>query len=288
MWDLRVSESLSVSRIIVHVPPKLERTGEPYPKDVVGEWRKVYGPTFDPRVVVNYVDEDAGPLTKWIGVGTVELHPDDVVLVIDDDIHYGRGHLRRLYDALVLAEATLRSPNHTGRSIAQLITGGSASDAVVVAVAVLDFSYYMPSNMAYVPRWAGLNANVSASAGWPQAPQPLPGYPGTSLRHDGFHYLEAWGGVALRAKTLSPAVTQEARGLSRLSKECWASDDVVISAAFLAHAVPLLYIDPKPPKDENFYDYPVSLALAGLKNDSGGHLVKYPRCLRAIDGALFE
>lgn len=75
MWDLRVSESLSVSRIIAHVPPKLERTGEPYPKDVVGEWRKVYGPTFDPRVVVNYVDEDAGPLTKWIGVGTVELHP---------------------------------------------------------------------------------------------------------------------------------------------------------------------------------------------------------------------
>lgn len=294
LWDLQLTSLLNVSRIIVSVPRTLRRTGEPYPDDVMGEWRKRYGPALDQRLFVNTIAEDAGPLSKWVGVTSAGLHPDDVLFIVDDDMHYGLGHLRRIYDALLLAESTLRSRNRNSErescadhdSSACLTPDGSvAVDGVVVAAAGTAFSYVM--NHSKFPRYAGLHSNVSVQRGWPATPLPLLHDSGMSLRHDAFDFIEAFGGVALRARTLSPGFVRSSKELSLLNKECWASDDIVVSAAFAANRVPLLQIYPRPPFDANFHDRPFGEEGAlGLKNDSGGHNAKYPVCAQAIDGVL--
>lgn len=277
LWDLRLSESLNVTRIVVHVPPTLIRTGERSPSGILGAWQDVHGSALDPRIVVNEVFEDAGPLNKWAGVSTAALHPESVVIVVEDDAHYGHGHLGRLYSALLQAEATLRSRGNARVGTPQDAHG--EFDGGVDAVAVAAVASRQPDSVRDTLRWPRLNGRVSSRKGWPATPQPLVGVPQT-LRHDDFDFVEAFGGVAVRVKSLSPAVVQHAKALSKLSKACWESDDVVVSAALSAHAVLLLRLDPpsRTVSDGNFHGRPLgSQGATGF----GGHR---PFCISRARG----
>jgi hypothetical protein len=80
-------ESLSnqyfeIDAIYLNLPKKNRRTGEPYP-DVPNSFHEAF-----PKLVVNKIDLDYGPLTKLAGTLLVENNPNTVVVTVDDDKVY--------------------------------------------------------------------------------------------------------------------------------------------------------------------------------------------------------
>lgn len=56
---------------------------------------------FDPKIIVNRIDTDYGPITKLYPVLEKETDPDTVIICIDDDIIYDKNLIQTLYDQSV-------------------------------------------------------------------------------------------------------------------------------------------------------------------------------------------
>jgi hypothetical protein len=78
-------------KIVLHIPAVSKRTGQPY---VLPEFLKAE----DPAILVNAVDEDYGPATKFIGCMNLATH-DGIVIVVDDDAIYPKEVIHDLYHA---------------------------------------------------------------------------------------------------------------------------------------------------------------------------------------------
>ena len=78
--------------IVIHIPAVFKRTGEPY---IIPHFLQK-----DPDIIINHLDVDYGPATKF--VGCLNLKTDHkVVIVVDDDAIYPRKIIHELYKAQI-------------------------------------------------------------------------------------------------------------------------------------------------------------------------------------------
>lgn len=81
--DSLKAQILRPQKIIVNIPKRYERFGTSITKF----------PEFlenDPMVQINIIEEDYGPATKMLGMLNLDIPPNTIVLVCDDDAEYGR------------------------------------------------------------------------------------------------------------------------------------------------------------------------------------------------------
>ncbi len=81
--DSLKAQFLKPQKIIVNIPKRYERFGTSITKF----------PEFlenDPMIQINLIEEDYGPGTKMLGMLNLDIPPNMIVLVCDDDAEYGR------------------------------------------------------------------------------------------------------------------------------------------------------------------------------------------------------
>lgn len=86
-----LKNTLKPDLIYLNIPRVSMREGVEYnidPKNV----------QFDPRIIVNKIDRDYGPITKLYPVLEREKDPDTIIICIDDDIIYDKNLIQTLYN----------------------------------------------------------------------------------------------------------------------------------------------------------------------------------------------
>jgi hypothetical protein len=243
-WDLT-----GVDGVLLHVPDVFARDGTAYPRPL---------PWSLPRVFVHRCGVDDGPLTKWTGAAllleasskqrsaskegpantrtrepvesldgnsaelaaALDIRESDTFVVCDDDVEYGQGVFlnlaadaataSRLDQALASAATPVRSDAlESGRSCVVL---GTTS----VRVAPHPRLARPQSTYARPPPPPAFLALLSDALG---------------VRATAASVLEGWMGIAVPGYVLSPAFVQRTRAFVRSCRECFNSDDVVVSAA---------------------------------------------------------
>ncbi len=87
MLESVMKQTYPVDRIILNIPPKFDRTGEAY---VVPSWMSEKFP----KVEINRVDQDYGPITKLLP--TLDVVHDGFIWIVDDDQRYEPRELEML------------------------------------------------------------------------------------------------------------------------------------------------------------------------------------------------
>lgn len=102
--DSLKAQILRPQKIIVNIPKRYERFGTSITKF----------PGFlenDPMVQINMIEEDHGPATKMLGMLNLDIPPNTIVLVCDDDVKYGRLWSLRLIFSITLCDKCVYSLN---------------------------------------------------------------------------------------------------------------------------------------------------------------------------------
>lgn len=95
--DSLVNQKTAVEYTVLLNLPRIHKfSGEEY---VVSDELKAYAES-NPRLVINWVDEDRGPITKLDGALAYAKNPEDIIIVCDDDHVYSEDmleyHLQKL------------------------------------------------------------------------------------------------------------------------------------------------------------------------------------------------
>jgi hypothetical protein len=301
-------ELTGIHRVIVNVPRIFSRTGETYPQ--VPELWGASGTPVDPRIVVNHLEKDWGPLTKWAGLETApDILPWDIVIVIDDDILHSPKTLSRLVSLFLTAEDKATT---NARFSLMPPPRGVCRDVQPAPVVLGGSGFHMRKTFPFEKDTEGNRLNLFPDAHWatqmrswhwvnpdidrvPTGAAPPPAVersrrtsknPKTlTVEKDRLmsaHVVEAYGGCVTRRATLTPGVFELAKRFASLHRLCWISDDVVISAALAQQGASLTAVVNR---------FSQTLLAIGLQKDAlqfqhGGNGPRYFNCSAMIDQAI--
>lgn len=240
---------LTYDVICLNIPQKYKRTGEEY---VIPEWMLSY-----PKLVINRIDTDLGPITKV--VPAMERFPDSFIVSIDDDILY------RPYFINLLGTVF----QHQNRKNAIVALRGTNLSS---------FWHHLKKKNKFLVE-EGLRAFQSLERNK---------FSKNEVETKNFNYryvelIEGFGGIMYSPTSYNPKIVQELKTLSSLSKPCFQSDDIVLSACFSMYAVPkvsLCYT-----KKAQIFDI-IKELTHGLGNDAlhnvQNHGINYVQALKDI------
>jgi hypothetical protein len=102
--DSLKNQILRPQKIIINIPKIYERFGTSITK--IPDFLKN-----DPMVHINIIEEDYGPATKMLGVLNMDIPPNMIVLICDDDVVYKKSWSLRLLVSVILCGKCVYSLN---------------------------------------------------------------------------------------------------------------------------------------------------------------------------------
>ena len=102
--DSLKAQFLKPQKIIINIPKRYERFGTGITK--IPEFLEN-----DPMVQINIIEEDYGPATKMLGMLNLDMPPNMIVLICDDDVAYKKLWSLRLLFSIVLCGKCIYSLN---------------------------------------------------------------------------------------------------------------------------------------------------------------------------------
>lgn len=85
-------QTFPVHKLYINIP-RTTLSGKQYPRDKLENLKVRY-----PFIVINYIENDMGPITKLIPT-LKYLNNDEIIVLIDDDVIYGENMIKKLVDS---------------------------------------------------------------------------------------------------------------------------------------------------------------------------------------------
>ena len=149
------NQTIKPSKIYIHVP-KISRKGKYYDIDKIQELVKPFN---DINVIINILDHDEGPITKFVPILDLEKNPNTNIIIIDDDCIYNKKIIETLLkykdlEAVGFSGANYNSKNKKIESAVNLIYGKTIKvDFLETYLAVLYKRKLFPATTKDFTEW---------------------------------------------------------------------------------------------------------------------------------------
>jgi hypothetical protein len=195
--------------ICVNLPDFYGRTREEY---IVPEWMKTY-----PKLLINRFGKDLGPISKV--VPTMEKFPDSFIVSIDDDILYKPYFINLLGHIYLHAQKKNAIVTQHGTNLSSYWFDLKKKNKKLVEEGLRLFQSLERNNISKKK----------------------------IIQTKKFNYrfvelIEGFASIMYSPTSYNTEIVQELKTLSALSKACFQSDDMVLSACFSMHAVPKISV----------------------------------------------